>query len=51
MALKAKARIFVSRSVIESSPLLDVLQTMLNQEDRLDAWLNSLDKDDLGLEQ
>jgi bifunctional DNase/RNase len=47
VALRTKARVFVSEHVLERAQSLDTSAEQANQE-RLQRWLESLDPDDLG---
>jgi hypothetical protein len=47
LALRTKARVFVSNQVLERAQTLDTSAEQANQE-RLQRWLESLDPDDLG---
>jgi bifunctional DNase/RNase len=47
VALRTKARVFVSSHVLERAQSLDTSADQANQE-RLQRWLESLDPDDLG---
>jgi bifunctional DNase/RNase len=47
LALRTKARVFVSNRVLERAQTLDTSAEQANQE-RLQRWLESLDPDDLG---
>lgn len=47
LALRTKARVFVSSDVLDRAQSLDTTSEQANQE-RLQRWLESLDPDDLG---
>jgi bifunctional DNase/RNase len=47
LALRTKARVFVSTGVLDRAQTLDTSAEQANQE-RLQRWLESLDPDDLG---
>lgn len=47
LALRARARVFVSTQVLDRAQSLDTSADQANQE-RLQRWLESLDPDDLG---
>jgi bifunctional DNase/RNase len=47
LALRTKARVFVSEHVLDRAQSLDTSAEQANQE-RLQRWLESLDPDDLG---
>jgi uncharacterized protein len=51
IALKSKAKIFVSREILETSLLMDFFSNFLDSEEKIDAWFNSLSTDDFGREQ
>jgi hypothetical protein len=48
LALKNRAKIFVSRQVLETSVLADVFCNCLSGEERVDRWFESLSDDDFG---
>lgn len=48
LALKNKAKIYVSKQVLETSVLADVFSNFLNGEEKIDSWFNSLSADDFG---
>jgi len=48
MALKNRAKIFVSRQVLETSVLADVFGNFLSSKEKIDSWFNSLSPDDFG---
>ena len=48
LALKNRAKIYVSRQVLETSVLADMFSNVLGGEDRIDTWFDSLTPDDFG---
>ena len=48
MALKNRAKIYVSRQVLETSVLADVFSNCLGGAERIDRWFDSLSDDDFG---
>lgn len=48
LALKNGVKIYVSRQVLETSVFADVFSTILNGEEKIDAWFNSLTPNDFG---
>src|SRR5512145_2817513 len=48
LALKNRAKIFVSRQVLETSVLSDVFSNFFAGEERIDSWFDSLSADDFG---
>jgi bifunctional DNase/RNase len=48
LALKNRAKIYVSRQVLETSVLADVFGRFLSSEEKIDSWFNSLSADDFG---
>jgi len=48
LALKNRAKIYVSRQVLETSVLADVFGNFLSSEEKIDSWFNSLSADDFG---
>lgn len=48
LALKNRAKIFVTPQVLETSVLADVFTNILSGEERIDKWLYSLTADDFG---
>lgn len=48
LALKNRSKIFVSKQVMETSVLSDVFGNILNGEERIDRWFDSLAADDFG---
>ena len=48
LALKNRAKIFVSRQVLETSVLADVFTNFLSGEEKIDQWFDSLSADDFG---
>jgi bifunctional DNase/RNase len=48
LALKNRAKIYVSRQVLETSVLADVFTNFLGGEERIDKWFDSLSADDFG---
>lgn len=51
IALKSQAKIYISEEVLENSMYLDVFSNLLDSEEKLDSWFNSLSTDDFGREQ
>ena len=48
LALKNRAKIYVSRQVLETSVLADVFSNFLSGEEKIDKWFDSLSADDFG---
>ena len=48
LALKNRAKIYVSRQVLETSVLADMFSNILGGEDKIDTWFDSLSADDFG---
>ena len=48
LALKNGVKIYVSRQVLETSVVADVFSSILNGEEKIDAWFNSLTPNDFG---
>ena len=48
LALKNRAKIYVSKQVLEASVLADVFGNFLSSEEKIDHWFNSLSADDFG---
>jgi len=48
LALKNRAKIFVTPQVLETSVLADVFTNFLGGEDKIDQWFDSLSADDFG---
>jgi len=48
IALKNKARIFVTEQVMEASIVTDILSNLIQGEERLDTWFESLSPEDFG---
>jgi bifunctional DNase/RNase len=48
LALKNRAKIYVSRQVLETSVLAEVFGNFLSSEEKIDSWFNSLSADDFG---
>ncbi len=48
LALKNRAKIYVSRQVLETSVLADVFTNFLGGEEKIDKWFDSLSADDFG---
>lgn len=48
VALKNKAKIFVSKQVIEASLIGDFFSNLLDSDEKIDSWFNSLTPDDFG---
>lgn len=48
VALKNKAKIFVSEQVIEASLIGDFFSNLLDSDEKIDSWFNSLTPDDFG---
>jgi uncharacterized protein len=48
LALKNRAKIFVSAQVLETSVLADVFANILSGQQRVDRWFESLSADDFG---
>jgi bifunctional DNase/RNase len=48
LALKNRAKIYVSRQVLETSVLADMFSNILDSEDKIDTWFDSLTPDDFG---
>ncbi|MCU0235801.1 MAG: bifunctional nuclease family protein [Acidobacteria bacterium] len=48
LALKNRAKIYVSRQVLETSVLADMFSNILSGEDKIDSWFDSLSADDFG---
>ncbi|MDD8012123.1 MAG: bifunctional nuclease family protein [Acidobacteriota bacterium] len=48
LALKNRAKIFVTPQVLETSVLADVFTNIIGSEDKIDQWFNSLSADDFG---
>jgi len=48
LALKNGVKIYVSRQVFETSVFADVFSTLLNSEEKIDSWFNSLCPNDFG---
>jgi bifunctional DNase/RNase len=48
LALKNRAKIFVTPQVLETSVLADVFSNILGGEERIDQWFDSLTADDFG---
>ena len=48
LALKNRAKIYVSKQVLETSVLADVFSNFLSGEERIDQWFDSLSTDDFG---
>jgi bifunctional DNase/RNase len=48
LALKNRSKIYVSKQVLETSVLSDVFSDLLNGEERIDQWFDSLTADEFG---
>jgi uncharacterized protein len=48
MALRNQAKIFVSTQVLETSMVADVFSNLLDSEEKIDRWFESLTPDDFG---
>ncbi len=48
LALKNGVKIYVSRQVLDTSVFADVFSSILNGEEKIDAWFNSLTPNDFG---
>ncbi|HSQ35060.1 MAG TPA: bifunctional nuclease family protein [Candidatus Binatia bacterium] len=48
LALKNGVKIYVSRQVLETSVFADVFSSILNGEEKIDTWFNSLTPNDFG---
>jgi bifunctional DNase/RNase len=48
LALKNRAKIYVSKQVLDTSVLADVFSNFLSSEEKIDNWFDSLSKDDFG---
>ncbi len=48
MALKNKAKIFVTEQVLETSLVNDFFSNLLDSPEKIDSWFNSLTPDDFG---
>ncbi len=48
LALKNRAKIFVTPQVLETSVLADVFSNIIGSEDKIDQWFDSLSADDFG---
>lgn len=48
LALKNRAKIYVSRQVLETSVLADMFSNILSGEEKIDSWFDSLSADDFG---
>ena len=48
LALKNRAKIFVTPQVLETSVLADVFTNIIGSEDKIDQWFDSLSADDFG---
>ncbi len=48
LALKNRAKIYVSRQVLETSVLADMFSNVLGGEDRIATWFETLSADDFG---
>jgi len=48
LALKNKAKIYVSEQVLENSIVADVFSNLLNSDEKIDEWFNSLGPEDFG---
>lgn len=48
VALKNKVKIFVSEQVIEASLIGDFFSNLLDSDEKIDSWFNSLTPDDFG---
>jgi uncharacterized protein len=46
LALKNRAKIYVSKQVLDTSVLADVFSNFLSSEEKIDQWFDSLSKDD-----
>ena len=48
LALKNRAKIYVSKQVLDTSVLADVFSNFLSSDEKIDNWFDSLSKDDFG---
>ena len=48
LALKNRAKIYVSKQVLETSVLADVFSNFLSGEEKIDSWFDSLSSEDFG---
>jgi bifunctional DNase/RNase len=48
LALKNRAKIYVSKQVLETSVLADVFSNLLNNQEKIDTWFESLAPEDFG---
>ena len=48
LALKNRAKIFVTPQVLDTSVLADVFTNIIGNEDKIDQWFDSLSADDFG---
>lgn len=48
LALKNRAKIYVSKQVLDTSVLADVFSNFLSSEEKIDNWFDSLSKEDFG---
>ncbi len=48
LALKNRAKIYVSKQVLDTSVLADVFSNFLSSEEKIDQWFDSLSRDDFG---
>jgi len=48
LALKNRAKIYVSKQVLDTSVLADVFSNFLSSEEKIENWFDSLSKDDFG---
>jgi len=48
MALKNRAKIFVSEQVLETSMMSEMFTNFLDSQDKIDEWFNSLTLEDFG---
>jgi bifunctional DNase/RNase len=48
LALKNRAKIYVSKQVLDTSVLADVFSNFLSSEEKIDNWFDSLSADDFG---
>ena len=48
VALKSKAKIFVSKQVVEASLIGDFFSNLLDSDEKIDSWFHSLTPDDFG---
>jgi bifunctional DNase/RNase len=46
LALKNRAKIYVSKQVLDTSVLADVFSNFLSSEEKIDQWFDSLSRDD-----